>query len=102
MRELEETHSSLVRQRKQMDERIHKGDVMSAAEERRLIEIDEAIEALESAIEFENDEIVDHENRLRDSVLFKNGTPTAMNDVSWFFDDTLLLKLSFVTSIYII
>jgi hypothetical protein len=25
-----------------------------------------------------------------------------MNDVSWFFDDTLLLKLSFVTSIYII
>jgi kinesin family protein 7 len=81
MKELEETHSNLIRQRKQIDEKIHKGDVLTPSEERRLIEIDEAIEALESAIEFENDSIVDQENKLKDSIVFNSKNP---NDVSIF------------------
>lgn len=67
---LEETHSSLVKQRKHLDDKLNKGDILSPGEERRLIEIDEAIEALEIAIEFENDSIRDQQIKLRDSHLF--------------------------------
>lgn len=72
---LEEAHSQLVKQRKHLDEKLSKGDLLSHVEERRLIEIGEAIEALEVAIEYESESIREQENRIRDSVVF-----TAHND----------------------
>jgi kinesin family protein 7 len=93
MRELEETHSNLMRQRKQIDDRIHKGDILSPAEERRLIEVEEAIEALESAIEFENDSIVDQENKLKNSMLFNSKSSNAMHDVCFLFSLKIVFKL---------
>ena len=72
---LEEAHSQLVKQRKHLDEKLSKGDLLSHVEERRLIEIGEAIEALEVAIEYESESIREQENRIRESVVF-----TAHND----------------------
>lgn len=72
LKELEEAHSHLLKQRKLIDDRLNKGDLLSAVEERRLIEIDEAIEALEIAIDYENDSIKEQENKLRNSILFNN------------------------------
>lgn len=66
---LEETHNQLVKQKRQLDEKLSKGDVLSPNEERRLIEIEEAIEALEVAIDFENESIREQEDRIRDSIL---------------------------------
>ena len=68
-KELEDVHENLVKQRKQLDERLSQGAILNPAEERRLIEIDEAIEALEIAIDYENDSIRDHQQKLKDSVL---------------------------------
>lgn len=64
---LHETHNTLIQQRKQLDERLSAGCVLSTAEERRLIEIEEAIEALEVAIQFETESINDQEAKLKKS-----------------------------------
>ena len=73
---MEETHLNLVKQRKQIDEKLNKGDVLSPVEERRLIEIDEAIEALEIAIEYENDHIKERQTSLKGSLLLDANSPT--------------------------
>ena len=62
-------HGNLVKQRKQLDDRLSQGGILSPAEERRLIEIDEAIEALEIAIDYEKESIRDHQQKLKDSIL---------------------------------
>lgn len=67
---LEETHNQLVKQRKHLDEKLSKGDLLTPAEERRLIEIGEAIEALEVAIEYETESIREQESRIRESIVF--------------------------------
>lgn len=69
---LEETHNNLLKQRKNLDDKLNKGDQLTSAEERRLIEIEEAIEALEIAIDFENESIKDHQIKLKDSILLNN------------------------------
>jgi myosin heavy subunit len=95
VKELEETHSSLLKQRKLIDDRLGKGDMLSSAEERRLIEIDEAIEALEVAIDYGNESIREHENKLRNSILFNNennSTTTSSDHIA----ETVLGKLSSV------
>lgn len=73
-KELEETHSNLVKQRKKLDEKLQNGTSLTSGEERRLIEIDEAIEALEIAIDFESDQIDDQQFKLRDSLLLISDT----------------------------
>jgi len=73
-KDLEETHSHLVKQRKELEERLSQGVALGSQEERRLIEIDEAIEALEIAIDYENDSILDQQNKLKDSILLKNAS----------------------------
>lgn len=69
-RDLEETHTQLMKQRRLLDDKLSKGDVLSMAEERRLIEIGEAIEALEVAIDYETESIKEHEQKIRDSIVF--------------------------------
>lgn len=72
VKDLQDTHASLIKQRKQLEERLNQGVVLSSAEERRLIEIDEGIEALEIAIDFENDSISEQHNKLKDSIFLSN------------------------------
>lgn len=76
---LEETHSQLVKQRKQLDEKLSNGALLSPAEEKRLMAISEAIETLEIAIEYENESIRDQENRMRESVVFKAQDSSQVN-----------------------
>lgn len=76
---LEESHLSLIKQRKYLDEKLNNGAELTAQEERRIFEIDEAIEALEVAIEYENDSIREKQVKLKDSVYFDN--PTKVNSL---------------------
>lgn len=69
---LQESHMSLIKQRKHLDEKLNNGAELTSQEERRLIEIDEAIEAIEIAIEYENDSIREKQIKLKDSVYFEN------------------------------
>jgi hypothetical protein len=80
-KELEDTHKNLVKQRQKLEEKIQCGTLLNSSEERRLIEIDEAIEALEIAIDFESETINDQQFKLKDSILL-NSDP---NEVSKIF-----------------
>ena len=64
VKELLETQSNLVKQRKVLEERLAQGGILNSIEERRLIEIGEAIEALECAIDYEKDSINGIQNKL--------------------------------------
>ncbi|XP_063956557.1 kinesin-like protein kif7 [Lytechinus pictus] len=55
----------LLQQRVQLDEKLQHGTLLSATEERRLIELDEGVEALEAAIEYKNDIISTKKKELR-------------------------------------
>jgi hypothetical protein len=72
---LQTTHLGLIQQRKQLDERLTNGCILTTSEERRLIEIEEAIEALEIAIQFENQSINEQESKLKIS----SGVDTSNN-----------------------
>ena len=79
-KELEETHKNLVKQRQKIEEKIQCGTLLNSSEERRLIEIDEAIEALEIAIDFESETINDQQIKLKDSILL-NSDPNEVNKI---------------------
>ncbi|XP_041366340.1 kinesin-like protein KIF27 [Gigantopelta aegis] len=76
---LKHTREKLRKQRSAMDEKIHEGQVLSPKEERRLIELDEAIEALDAAIEFKNDNIESKQMDLRQSQLLAQSEDNLMN-----------------------
>ncbi|XP_077862276.1 kinesin-like protein KIF27 [Saccoglossus kowalevskii] len=65
--ELEKDRDRLCKQRLVLDEKLHEGSLLSPTEERRLIELDEAIEAVDAAIEFKNDTLQSQEDELRRS-----------------------------------
>ncbi|XP_064634767.1 kinesin-like protein KIF27 isoform X2 [Lineus longissimus] len=79
---LEHGREVLMRQRNVLDEKLHGGNLLSADEERRLIELEEAIEALEAAIEYKTDAISSRQEEIRRSHL------------SLMDDNHLLAKLS--------
>lgn len=55
----------LLQQRVHLDEKLQQGTLLSTTEERRLIELDEGVEALEAAIEYKNDVISSKKKELR-------------------------------------
>lgn len=75
---LKENLSTLIQQRKRIDERLNEGNVLSTTDERRLIEIEEAIEAIETAIEFENESIA----KLRKSQLLYKSNDSSENIIA--------------------
>ena len=95
VKELEETHSNLIKQRKQIEKRLTQGDVLSPNEERRLIEIEEAIEALEMAIDYQNESIKVQKNKLKDSILLDDDDNNN-NEETKKISDHVLTKLSTV------
>ena len=74
IRNLRHTRDALVVQRQELDERQHRGRELSALEEHRLLELDEAIEAVDAAIEYKNEVICSRKHELyspvSDSFLF--------------------------------
>jgi len=65
IRKLRHTRDSLVQQRQELDERQHRGRELDSAEERRLLELDEAIEAVDAAIEYKNEIICSRTRELK-------------------------------------
>lgn len=61
---LERTKDELSKQRELLEQKLHEGSLLDPKEERRLIELDEGIEALEAAIEFNSDGIADKQKEL--------------------------------------
>ncbi|KAK3104146.1 hypothetical protein FSP39_024813, partial [Pinctada imbricata] len=67
------------KQRVVLEEKLHEGKVLSPAEERRMIELDEAIDALDAAIEYKNDSIKSKQLELRHSQMLSQSEDNIMN-----------------------
>ncbi|KAL9978810.1 hypothetical protein ACROYT_G016376 [Oculina patagonica] len=61
---LERTKDELLKQRELLEQKLQEGSLLDPKEERRLIELDEGIDALEAAIEFKNDGIANKQEEL--------------------------------------
>ncbi|MEQ2288741.1 Kinesin-like protein kif7, partial [Ameca splendens] len=57
----------LLKQRVELDDKLRKGNLLSPEEERTLFQLDEAIEALDAAIEYKNEAITQRQRQLRAS-----------------------------------
>ncbi|KAG5849104.1 hypothetical protein ANANG_G00106480 [Anguilla anguilla] len=57
----------LLKQRAELDDKLRQGSLLSPEEERTLFQLDEAIEALDAAIEYKNEAITQRQRQLRAS-----------------------------------
>ncbi|XP_072045024.1 kinesin-like protein KIF27 isoform X2 [Amphiura filiformis] len=91
---LKKERDHLHRQRAILDDKLQQGNMLSPREERRLIELDEGIDALEAAIEFKNDAIVHRQKELRSTELTQSEVMLAGRFNSLSTDDarTLLTR----------
>ncbi|KAL1007316.1 hypothetical protein UPYG_G00084900 [Umbra pygmaea] len=64
---LRQEKDSLLKQRVELDDKLRQGSLLSAEEERTLFQLDEAIEALDAAIEYKNEAITQRQRQLRAS-----------------------------------
>ncbi|XP_029139849.1 kinesin-like protein KIF7 [Protobothrops mucrosquamatus] len=64
---LRQEKDQLLKQRLEIDEKLHQGTLLSAEEERILFQLDEAIEALDAAIEYKNESITCRQRVVRSS-----------------------------------
>uniref|UniRef100_H2VAX9 Kinesin family member 7 n=1 Tax=Takifugu rubripes TaxID=31033 RepID=H2VAX9_TAKRU len=64
---LRQEKDSLLKQREELDDKLRQGNLLSPEEERTLFQFDEAIEALDAAIEYKNEAITQRQRQLRAS-----------------------------------
>uniref|UniRef100_A0A8C3B1D1 Kinesin family member 7 n=1 Tax=Cyclopterus lumpus TaxID=8103 RepID=A0A8C3B1D1_CYCLU len=64
---LRQEKDSLLIQRVELDDKLRQGSLLSPEEERTLFQLDEAIEALDAAIEYKNEAITQRQRQLRAS-----------------------------------
>ncbi|KAM9764760.1 kinesin-like protein kif7 [Menidia menidia] len=64
---LRQEKDSLLKQRVELDDKLRQGNLLSPEEERTLFQLDEAIEALDAAIEYKNEAITQRQRQLRAS-----------------------------------
>ncbi|KAL2077069.1 hypothetical protein ACEWY4_026573 [Coilia grayii] len=64
---LRQEKDTLLKQRVELDEKLRQGSLLSPEEERTLFQLDEAIEALDAAIEYKNEAITQRQRQLRAS-----------------------------------
>ncbi|XP_063736554.1 kinesin-like protein kif7 isoform X2 [Eleginops maclovinus] len=64
---LRQEKDSLLKQRVELDDKLRQGSLLSSEEERTLFQLDEAIEALDAAIEYKNEAITQRQRQLRAS-----------------------------------
>ena len=72
IRNMRHTRDALVIQRQELDERQHRGRELEPEEEHRLLELDEAIEAVDAAIEYKNEVICSRNRELKSPVNISN------------------------------
>ncbi|XP_048780280.1 kinesin-like protein KIF27 isoform X2 [Ostrea edulis] len=76
---LQGNRDTLQKKRGVLEEKLQDGRLLSPQEERRLIELDEAIEALDAAIEFKNDNINSKQLEFRHSQILSQSEDSVMN-----------------------
>uniref|UniRef100_A0A667Z8K4 Kinesin family member 7 n=1 Tax=Myripristis murdjan TaxID=586833 RepID=A0A667Z8K4_9TELE len=64
---LRQEKDTLLKQRVELDDKLRQGNLLSPEEERTLFQLDEAIEALDAAIEYKNEAITQRQRQLRAS-----------------------------------
>ncbi|XP_051506257.1 kinesin-like protein kif7 isoform X2 [Myxocyprinus asiaticus] len=64
---LRQEKEQLLKQRVELDDKLRQGNLLSSEEERTLFQLDEAIEALDAAIEYKNEAITQRQRQLRAS-----------------------------------
>ncbi|XP_061101263.1 kinesin-like protein kif7 [Conger conger] len=64
---LRQEKDQLLKQRAELDDKLRQGSLLSPEEERTLFQLDEAIEALDAAIEYKNEAITQRQRQLRQS-----------------------------------
>ncbi|CAK6954909.1 kinesin-like protein kif7 [Scomber scombrus] len=64
---LRQEKDSLLKQRVELDDKLRQGNLLLPEEERTLFQLDEAIEALDAAIEYKNEAITQRQRQLRAS-----------------------------------
>ncbi|KAM6979603.1 kinesin-like protein kif7 [Aplochiton taeniatus] len=64
---LRQEKDTLFKQRVELDDKLRQGSLLSPEEERTLFQLDEAIEALDAAIEYKNEAITQRQRQLRAS-----------------------------------
>ncbi|KAJ8298884.1 hypothetical protein KUTeg_022944 [Tegillarca granosa] len=92
---LKQAREKLQKQKDGLEDKIHNGKLISEQEERRIIELDEAIEALEAAIDYKNETIHNRQLELRHSQMLSQSEDNMMNklnSLTTFETKTLLSK----------
>ncbi|KAK7479550.1 hypothetical protein BaRGS_00029187 [Batillaria attramentaria] len=79
IQQLKHKRDKLHRERQTIDNKLHEGKILSAAEERRLIELDEAMDALDAAIQYKNDTINSRQAELRQSQILSKSEDNLLN-----------------------
>ena len=74
IRNMRHTRDALVLQRQALDEQQQRGRELDPVEERRMLELDEAIEAVDAAMEYKNELICSRYFELKSTVSFKGQT----------------------------
>ncbi|XP_051946244.1 kinesin-like protein kif7 isoform X2 [Xyrauchen texanus] len=64
---LRQEKDQLLKQRVELDDKLRQGNLLSSEEERTIFQLDEAIEALDAAIEYKNEAITQRQRQLRAS-----------------------------------
>ncbi|XP_076451061.1 kinesin-like protein KIF27 [Babylonia areolata] len=79
---LKQKRDRLHQERQAIDSKLHEGKVLSTAEERRLIELEEGMEALDAAIQYKNDSINSRQVEIRQSQILAKSEDNLMNRLS--------------------
>ncbi|XP_052800422.1 kinesin-like protein KIF27 isoform X2 [Mya arenaria] len=91
---LRSTRDKLNRQRALLDEKLHGGSLLSTSEERRVLELDEGIEALDAAIEYRSDNIRSRQLEVRHSMALAQSEDNFVNRLNSLSADDLKSLLS--------
>ncbi|KAL8561687.1 hypothetical protein ACOMHN_054984 [Nucella lapillus] len=79
---LKHQRDTLHHERQAIDSKLHEGQVLSSEEERRLIELEEGMDALDAAIQYKNDNINSRQMELRQSQILAKSEDNLVNRLS--------------------
>ena len=83
----------MVRERQQLDDKLHEQKALSSGEERRMIELDEAVEALDGAVEYKNDLILGKQVAMLLLIQLPISDLQVSYDSTYHGDDVLMKRL---------
>ncbi|KAK7099081.1 hypothetical protein V1264_003272 [Littorina saxatilis] len=79
---LRHKRDKLHHERQAIDSKLHEGQILSSADERRLIELEEGMDALDAAIQYKNDAINSRQMELRQSQILSQSEDNLLNRLS--------------------